>query len=141
MPFFWIKEGSNFVAIKFSTPSTEKVTETFASPAGSDGVDPELVAHFKTLVVGDAIEINFKDSGLKTERSLKVRVNKMAGIAGRHLDWRAVDGGNFIARVDEVKNPDTSANGSATSTPSNEVTVVDTPLQETPQEAGNRRGR
>jgi len=137
MPFFWIPERTNFVAVKFSTPSKERVEESFASPDGS-GVDSELVAHFKTLVVGDAIEINFKDSGLKTERSLKVRVNKMAGLAGRHLDWRAVDGGNFIARVDEVKTPEASANGTATTS---EVTVVDTPLQETADTAPNRRGR
>jgi hypothetical protein len=137
MPFFWIKERSNFVAIKFSTPSAEKVTETFASPAGSDGIDQELLNHFKGLNVGDAIEVNFKDSGLKTERSMKVRVNKIASLAGRHLDWRTVDGGNFIARVDEVKNNGQSNNGTA----SNEVTVVDTPLQETPEEATTRRGR
>jgi hypothetical protein len=140
MPFFWIKEGSNFVAIKFSTPTAEKVTETFSTAPGSDGIDTDLLNHFKGLNVGDAIEINFKESGLKTERSLKVRVNKHAGLAGRHLDWRSLDGGIFIARVDEVKAP-SSANGSATATPSNEVTVTDTPLQEAPQEAGNRRGR
>jgi hypothetical protein len=134
--YFWTpSERGNFVAVKFTTPSKERVDTSFASAPGSDKIDRELVAHFKTLVMGDAIEINFKDSGLKTERSLKVNVNKMAKLAKRHLDWRTVDG-NFIARVDgyydandnvSTDNPDTvTANGTTTS----EVTVVDTPLQE-----------
>src|SRR5215472_17864723 len=141
---FWTpSERGNFVAVKFSTPSKERVDSSFSTP-DSDKIDRELVAHFKTLVMGDAIEINFKDSGLKTERSLKVNVNKMAKLAKRHLDWRTVDG-NFIARVDGyydandnvgTDNPDTvSANGTT------EVTVVDTPLQETTETASRSRGR
>jgi|SRR5215471_1228954 len=128
---FWTpSERGNFVAVKFSTPSKERVDSSFSTP-DSDKIDRELVAHFKTLVIGDAIEINFKDSGLKTERSLKVNVNKMAKMAKRKLDWRTVDG-NFIARVETyydandnetTDNPDVAKNNG-------EVTVVDTPLQE-----------
>src|SRR5215469_3038025 len=94
---FWVKERSNFVAVKFTTPSTERVTSAFAAPEGS--TDSELVNHIKSLVIGDAIEINFKESGVKTERSLKVRVNKAAKLAKRNFDWRSVDG-NFLARVE-----------------------------------------
>ena len=135
--YFWIKESKNFVAVKFTTPTVEKVTSAFESP-DSDKIDRELVAHFKTLVVGDAIEINFKESGLKTERSLKVNVNKMAKLAKRNLDWRNVDG-NFIARIDGYvdangnvtqDNPDAVTTNGTSEVKSEEVTVVDTPLQE-----------
>jgi hypothetical protein len=137
MPFFWIKEGSNFVAIKFSQPAPEKVAETFASPSTTDNVDTELLSYLKGMNVGDAIEINLKDSGLKTERSLKVRIGKHAKLANREMENRAVSGG-FIFRVTgiiEEKPEAASSNGTATTTQteevkSEEVTVVDQPLQE-----------
>ena len=108
MPFFWIKDKGNFVAIKFSTPSAEKVAETFASPASADTTDTELLNYFKSTSVGDAIEIALKDSGLKTERSLKVRVGKHAKLAHREVEWRKASDGNFLLRVSAILEENTT---------------------------------
>ena len=138
MPFFWIKEGSNFVAIKFTKVSPEKVEETFASPATTDNVDTELLNYLKGMSVGEAIEIgSYKDNGLKTERSLKVRVGKHAKLANRELDWRKTPEGSFIIRVSSIAEEKAADNGTANGT--SEVTVTDTPLQEEATTRG--RGR
>ena len=128
MPFFWIKDKGNFVAIKFTKPSIERIEETFASPASADNLDTELLAYFKSTVVGDAIEINLKDSGLKTERSLKVRVGKHAKLANRELEYRTASDGNFLFRVSSILEAKTETatngtNGSATESASEETTA------------------
>ena len=113
MPFIWIKEGSNFVAIKFVKSDPAKVEETFATPATTDNLDTELLDYLKGMSVGEAIEFNLKDSGLKTERSLKVRVNKHAKLAKRELDWR-VSGGNFMVKVTGIIEDTTPSNNGTT---------------------------
>lgn len=112
MPFFWYRERSNFVAIKFGTPSAEKVAETFATPE-KNNIDNGLVDYIKTMSVGDAIEINLKESGIKSERSLKVRIGKHAKLANRELEARSTDGGaNFIFRVSAIiEEPVAQTNG------------------------------
>jgi len=133
MPFFWIKEGSNFVAIKFTKAEPAKVEETFATPSAD--MDTELLNYLKGMAIGEAIEVNLKESGAKTERSLKVKIGKYAKLANREIESRAVEGGVFMFRVTAINEPtaNTPANG--------EVTVVDTPLQETQTEETPSRGR
>jgi len=131
--YFWMPaERGNFVAVKFTTPSAEKVEATFATPSTTDNVDTELLNYLKGMSVGDAIEINLKDSGLKTERSLKVRIGKHAKLANRELENRAVDGG-FIFRVTAIVEPQaTTANGTNGTQATTEAT---------PEEASTARNR
>lgn len=142
MPFFWIREGSNFVAIKFTKPAEAKVTETFASPSTTDNVDQELLNYLKGMAVGDAIEISLKDSGLKTERSLKVRVGKHAKLANRELETRTASDGSFLFRVSAIIEPQVTAeaNGTANSTENANVEAL-TQTPTTGEEATTRRGR
>jgi hypothetical protein len=133
--YIWIKDGSNFVAIKFNSASKEKVVEAFSSPT-STVVDTELVTYLKGMVVGDAIELP-KDPVL-SDRSLKVRVNKAAKLAGRTLDWGALKEGGFIARVTNELEPAT--NGEVT----NSEVVTETTTEVTPasaEETPNTSGR
>jgi hypothetical protein len=139
MPFFWISEGSNFVAIKFTAPTTEKVAETFASPASTDNIDKELLTYLEGMKVGDAIEISLKDSGLKTERSLKVRVNKHAKLAHKELEYRTASDGSFLFRVSALIENTNSAPVTAT-TSDNGTANIEPSIQE-PEVAGNRRNR
>jgi len=112
--YFWMPaERGNFVAVKFTKVSPEKIEAAFATPSTTDNVDTELLNYLKSMSVGEAIEINMKDSGLKTERSLKVRIGKHAKLANRELENRAVDGG-FIFRVTAIVEPQASTNTNGT---------------------------
>lgn len=114
MPFFWIREGSNFVAIKFTPMTAEKAAESFATPETSN-LDNDLLEYFKGTSIGDAIEISLKDSGLKTERSLKVRVGKHAKLANRELEYRTGSDGAYLFRVSAINEvaTTTTSNGTA----------------------------
>ena len=142
MPFFWIKEGSNFVAIKFTKPSAEKVEETFATPS-TDNVDADLLAYFKGSSVGDAIEINLKDSGLKTERSLKVRLGKHAKMANREIESRTASDGNYLFRVSAIIEAPTNgvANGQTDKEETTNANVEALTQEATTEVAGRGRGR
>jgi len=139
--YHWVREKGNFVAIKFTKPSEEKVTEAFSSPS-NDNIDNDLVAYFKTMSVGDAIEVNLKESGKKTERSLKVSIGKHASLANRKVENKASSDGNFIFRVTEIVVPQNGSNGTSTATPevtnANVEALTQEPTTETASRSRNR---
>lgn len=135
---FWIKEGSNFVAIQARKPTAEalaKAAEAFASPTAGEGkIDRTLVTMFSDMAKGEILELPKNDE--HTERALKVRVNASAKEAGRTLRWAPDGNGGWLVRVETVTvKPNNSTNGTVATT---EETSQETP-QEAPAEASSRR--
>ena len=107
----WLFQKGNFVMVQFLTEVPEsEIQAAFASPTSGSTIDTQLVDHLKTMSKGQAIKLP-KDDTISS-RSLKVRVNKAAKVAGRKLGWAEVADGH-IARVLEVTTP--IANGTVAS--------------------------
>ena len=128
--YTWIREKGNSVAIPFKKADASVVTEAYKSPTSAEKADPEMVAAFKAMSVGEAIEISKAAIGNSLPRSIKITVGKAAKEAGWKLNYRNYNGG-FLAKVvgpiaANEENVDTEENGSsngATEAPAEEATT------------------
>ena len=116
--YTWIREKGNSVAIPFKKADASVVTEAYKSPTSAEKADPEMVAAFKAMSVGEAIEISKAAIGNSLPRSIKITVGKAAKEAGWKLNYRNYNGG-FLAKVvgpiaaNEENTGDDSENGSS----------------------------
>lgn len=130
----WIFQKGNYVMVQFLTDVPEsEIAAAFTSPTSGTTIDTELVNHLKTMVKGQAIKLP-KDDTISS-RSLKVRVNKAAKIAGRKLGWAEVADGH-IARVLEIQTP--SSNGTVNAA---NVTQSETTPEASPEASSSRNRR
>jgi hypothetical protein len=86
------------VAIPFKKADTSVVQEAYKSPTSAEKADPAMVAAFKEMSVGEAVEITKEAIGSSLPRSVKIQVGKAAKEAGWKLNYRNYNGG-FLAKI------------------------------------------
>jgi len=135
--YFWQRaERGNYVAIPFKKADASVVQEAYKSPTSAERADPEMVEAFRSMQVGEAIEISKAAIGNQLPRSVKITVGKAAKEAGWKLNYKPFNGGFLAKIVGPVTNGEENGTVEATVDASeNEQNGVS---EETPEAATSR---